>query len=133
MICCPSLGGPRCKRYTLEWAKINMKRCLSSVCCFVSSSLLFLESEMGKKKKKIKAADILDDYFSRPLNQHFLIRYQVPFRSRLVFWERRGCTAAFPRQLPEPVRVSEGLSCLLRVNPGPHPLRLDQHTSEDEH
>lgn len=73
-----------------------MKRSLSLVCCVVSSSPMLL-SIYRNGAESIKAGNILDDYFSLPLNIHFLIRYQVYLRLHFVFDECRGSAVEFFR------------------------------------
>lgn len=104
-----------------------MKRSLSLVCCVVSSSPMLL-SIYRNRAESIKAGNILDDYFSLPLNIHFLIWYQVYLRLHFVFDECHGYTMEFYFLRHQSVWVSVCLSCLLKTNQSRistlHPLSL---------
>lgn len=62
----------RCQYCALEEAKIKHEMLSVLVCCVVSSSPMLL-SIYRNRAESIKAGNILDDYFSLPLNIHFLI------------------------------------------------------------
>lgn len=97
--CCPVLP-PYCRCCIFKQAKIKHKNAvLSLVRCFVSSSLMLL-AIFRSWDERIKASHISDDYFSRPLNQHFFDTisgvFEIALCIRGVSWAQIGVLLSTP-------------------------------------